>query len=211
MSALLKGDGRGAAIVGADKDCASYAYHTFLDVPLSHFAWRFAEAVENAGVTGGCGGGNYCPDASVTRDQMAVFLLRSREGSAYTPPPCTTAPFSDVPVSSPFCPWIRELSARGVTGGCGGGNYCPTAAVTRDQMAVFLLRTREGGAYTPPACTTPLFGDVPCSSPFSAWINELVRRGITSGCGGGQYCPAAPNTRAQMAVFLAATFGLPLP
>ena len=44
---------RGAALVGADRTCASYAYHTFLDVPLHHFAWRFVEAVENAGVTGG--------------------------------------------------------------------------------------------------------------------------------------------------------------
>ena len=47
----------------------------------------------------------------VTRDQMAVFLLRAREGSAYMPAACTTAPFGDVPVSSPFCRWIRELVA----------------------------------------------------------------------------------------------------
>jgi hypothetical protein len=27
-------------------------------------------------VTGGCGGGNYCPNASVTRGQMAAFMHR---------------------------------------------------------------------------------------------------------------------------------------
>jgi len=211
MSAVLKGDGRGASLVGADRFCASFAYHTFLDVPYAHFAWRFVEAVENAGVSGGCGGGNYCPDVAVTRDQMAVFLLLSKEGPAYSPPACTSAPFNDVPVGSPFCKWIKELVTRGVTAGCGGGNYCPTAPVTRDQMAVFLLLTKEGAGYVPPACTTPLFGDVPCSSAYARWINELTRRGIASGCGGGNYCPTAPNTRAQMAVFLATTFALPLP
>jgi hypothetical protein len=52
---------------------------------------------------------------------------------------------------------------------------------------------------------------VPCSSAFAIWINELVRRGIASGCGGSNFCPTQPNTRAQMSVFLASTFALPLP
>jgi hypothetical protein len=56
-----------------------------------------------------------------------------------------------------------------------------------------------------------VFADVPCSHPFAPWINELVRRGITGGCGGGLYCPAAVNPRGQMAVFLTTTFGLALP
>jgi hypothetical protein len=211
MSAFLKADGRGAALVGLDRPCASYSYYTFLDVPTSHFAWRFVEAIENRGVTSGCSTGNYCPDAPVTREQMAVFLLLAREGPTFNPPACTTAPFNDVPAGHPFCRWIRELAARGVTGGCGGGNYCPSATVTRDQMAVFLLRTRESSTYVPPACTAPMFTDVPCSNGFAIWINELVRRGITGGCGGGNYCPTAINTRAQMAIFLTTTFGLPLP
>jgi hypothetical protein len=76
-------------------------------------------------------------------------------------------------------------------------------------MAVFLLRTEEGPTYSPPACTTAPFGDVPCASPFSAWIQELVLRGITAGCGGGNYCPGGAASRGQMAVFLAETFDFP--
>jgi len=34
-----------------------------------------------------------------------------------------------------------QLAAEGITAGCGGGDYCPDAEVTRDQMAVFLVRT----------------------------------------------------------------------
>jgi S-layer family protein len=47
---------------------------TFADVPHGHPFHRFVEALVAAGITGGCGGGNYCPDAPVTRGQMAVFL-----------------------------------------------------------------------------------------------------------------------------------------
>ena len=92
-------------------------------------------------MTGGCGGGSYCPASPATRAQMAVFLLLTREGAGYVPPACTTAPFPDVPVSSPYCRWIRELVSRGITSGCGNGNYCPDAAVTRGSMAVFLATT----------------------------------------------------------------------
>jgi glucose/arabinose dehydrogenase len=182
--------------------------HTFADVQPSVFPYPYVEALYEAQVTGGCGGDAYCPNATVTRGEMAVFLLRTRFGSTYTPPACSNATFSDVPCSDLYAPWIYDLVARGVTSGCGNGAYCPQGAVTREQMAVFLLRTAQGPAYTPPDCTTPSFGDVPCSSGFSRWIEELVRRNITGGCGNGNFCPAAPVTRGEMAVFLVVTFGL---
>jgi S-layer homology domain len=139
---------------------------------------------------------------------MAVFMLKARFGSGYSPGPCTSAPFADVPCSSPSAAWIRDLVSRSITSGCGGSLYCPTSPVTREQMAVFLLKTKLGAAYTPPACTTATFADVPCSSPFAAWIYDLVARGIAAGCGGGNYCPTSIVTRGQMAVFLVKAFNL---
>ena len=47
---------------------------TFTDVPTTHFAFRFVEAMAASGITGGCGAGTYCPDAPLTRAQMAIFL-----------------------------------------------------------------------------------------------------------------------------------------
>jgi hypothetical protein len=72
---------------------------------------------------------------------MAVFLLKGEHGSAYTPPACSTNPFSDVPCPSAYANWIKQLVAEGITGGCGAGNYCPLGSVTRGQMAVFLTKT----------------------------------------------------------------------
>jgi hypothetical protein len=180
----------------------------FLDVPPAHIFHTQVNTLARNQVTAGCGGGNFCPASSVTRDQMAVFLLVSREGAAYAPPPCVAPVFPDVPCSNPFAAWVNELSARGITGGCGGGNYCPAQPVTRQEMSVFLLKTLEGASYTPPACASPQFADVPCSSPFAPWINELAARGISTGCGAGSFCPAMANARGEMAVFLVTTFGL---
>ncbi len=50
---------------------------TFADVPASHPFFQFVEALAKSGVTGGCGSGNYCPDAPLTRGQMAVFLSKA--------------------------------------------------------------------------------------------------------------------------------------
>ncbi len=211
MAASLPNDSRGAALAATDRTCASYAYHTFLDVPFNYWSWKFIEAIDNRGVPGSCGGGNYCPTASMTRGDMAIFLLKAKEGGAYFPPACTTPLFNDVPCSSGYAIWVNELARRGVTAGCGGGNYCPSGSVTRAEMAVFLLSTLRGAGYQPPACTVPRFLDVPCSSPFATWINEMAALGITAGCGGGNYCPATAVLRDQMAVFITQTFALPTP
>jgi hypothetical protein len=77
-------------------------------------------------------------------------------------------------------------------------------------MAVFLLRARHGAAYSPPAVGSSTgFADVPVSYWAAAWIKQLAGEGITNGCGGGNYCPGDPVTRAQMAKFLVLTFNLP--
>jgi uncharacterized repeat protein (TIGR01451 family) len=180
----------------------------FLDVPPAHIFHDFVDTVARNGVTAGCGGGNYCPAAPSTRAQMAVFLLKSKYGSGHVPGPATGI-FQDVPAADPFAPWIEELFALGVTGGCGGGNYCPASPVTRAQMAVFLLKTLLGSSYAPPAAAG-IFGDVAPGAFAADWIEDLYARSITGGCQASPplYCPDSPNTRGQMAVFLTKTFSL---
>jgi hypothetical protein len=187
---------------------------SFPDVPTGNIFYAFIETLFHNGITGGCFGGGYCPTNPVTRAQMAVFLLKSKFGAAHIPPPCTGTVFTDVPCTGgPFDPWIEELAGLAITGGCGGGLYCPGNTVTRQQMAVFLLKALEGSAYDPPDCAD-IFDDVPCTpgNGFSDWIEELYDRGITGGCSVTPplYCPTNPNNRGQMAVFLVKTFGLVL-
>ena len=53
-------------------------------------------------------------------------------------PAPSTPTFSDVPTNHPFFRAIEALAASGITGGCGGGNFCPNQAVTRGELAKFL-------------------------------------------------------------------------
>jgi hypothetical protein len=178
----------------------------FLDVPGSQQFYDFVTKLVSNGITVGIGGGLYGVNDNTLRQQMAVFLLKGKHGLCYVPPTCTGV-FADVPCPSTFANWIEALAAEGITGGCGGGNYCPTSPVRRDQMAVFLLKAEHGSTYAPPDCQG-VFGDVACPSTFANWIEQLAAEGITGGCGGGNYCPLNPNTRGQMAVFITKTFKL---
>ncbi len=181
----------------------------FLDVDGTHPFHDFVATTALSGITAGCGSGNYCPSNTVTRAQMAVFLLKGKFGALHVPPAASGTVFTDVPQGSFAADWIEELASLEITGGCGGGNYCPNGPVTRAQMAVFLLKALLGSTYTPPD-PTGIFGDVPPGSFADEWIEDLYVRGVTGGCSAAPllYCPNGPNTRGQMAVFLVRTFSL---
>ncbi|HKD16387.1 MAG TPA: S-layer homology domain-containing protein [Thermoanaerobaculia bacterium] len=191
---------------GSPKSWTLHVGESFTDVPVLQQFYKFIENLYHNGITGGCGVGLYCPTSSTTRAQMAVFVLKAKHGVGYVPPTCTGV-FADVACPSLFADWIEELHAEAITAGCGNGDYCPDDPVTREQMAVFLLKAKHGSGFAPPACTG-IFTDVTCPSQYADWIEELYTEGITGGCGAGIYCPTSPNTRGQMAVFLVKTFGL---
>jgi hypothetical protein len=110
----------------------------FADVPCPSPFADWIEALAAEGITAGCGGGNFCPDATVRRDQMAPFMLKAAHGPSYVAPPCSGL-FADVACPSLFANWIEQLKAEGVTSGCGNGTvYCPANPNTRGQMATFL-------------------------------------------------------------------------
>jgi subtilisin-like proprotein convertase family protein len=110
--------------------------------------------------------------------------------------------FLDVPSNDPFYDDIGKLSARGVTVGCGNGNYCPNDPVTREQMAAFIIRAK--GEFNPPDPESQRFTDVPPTNPFYAFIDRMAALQITLGCTPDhmQYCPGDPVTREQMAAFI---------
>jgi Subtilase family len=116
----------------------------FNDVPESYWAADWIEQFYNDGITSGCGTNplRYCPTNPATRAQMAIFLLRAKHGSSYTPPPATGI-FNDVPTGYWAAAWIEQLYNEGITTGCGTSplRYCPENTVTRAQMAVFIVRT----------------------------------------------------------------------
>jgi len=116
----------------------------FTDVRADQPFATWIEELAREGITGGCATSppRYCPDGTVTRAQMAVFLLRAKHGTSYQPPAPTGTMFTDVPASHLLAKWIEQLAREGITGGCSTSpsRYCPDSTVTRAQMAVFLVR-----------------------------------------------------------------------
>jgi uncharacterized repeat protein (TIGR01451 family) len=182
----------------------------FNDVLPGHPFYDVISRLSARGITSGCGGGNYCPDAGVTREQMAAFILRAR--GEFNPPVPGSQRFNDVPPSNPFYSFIDRIADLQITAGCSTSPplYCPSGAVSREQMAAFIIRALHDPGYTPPPPGSQRFNDVPPSSPFYGFIEEMAVRNITSGCSAipPLYCPSDTVTRAQMAAFLLKAFNL---
>ena len=136
---------------------------------------------------------------TVTATNAAGTGPASTPSTAVTPQVVST-PFTDI-AGSPFRVDIEWVYASGITSGCSPTLYCPDGLVTREQMASFLARALHLSGAAPDAFTDDE------TSIHEPNINLVAREGITTGCGGGKYCPTADVTRGQMAAFLHRAFG----
>ena len=136
----------------------------------------------------------YCPDASVSRGQMAAFLARALDL------PAGPDKFVDDD-DSILEDAINSVAAAGITIGCNpptNDRYCPGDLVKRDQMAAFLVRALD----LTEQLDDPFTDD---AGTFEDDIEKLAASGITLGCNppdNTKYCPGLNITRAQMAAFL---------
>jgi hypothetical protein len=126
---------------------------------------------------------------------MASFLVR-----AFSLPAAESDRFTDIS-GSIHREDINSLIARGITLGCAADRFCPEDAVTRAQMASFLVRT----LILLPG--VDVFTD-DAGSPHEQDINALAASGVTLGCGPSVYCPDAFVSRAEMAAFLFRSFNV---
>lgn len=120
----------------------------FTDVPASHPQFKYIQKIRELGYTIGCNadGTAYCPASNVTRGQMALFLMRADYGLAAVVAGLrnsTTPYFTDVPASDPLFNVIQKLRDYGITSGCTATTFCPNSNITREQMAILLIRALE--------------------------------------------------------------------
>lgn len=157
------------------------------------------ERVAALGITMGCNppeNDRYCPDALVTRGQMAAFL-----GRALGLPSAGPQGFTDT-AGNTFAHDIDRLAAAGITRGCNpptNDRFCPDATVTRGQMAAFLVRAMGATADTLPKFTDTV------GHTFQHDIAVLAAFEVTRGCNpptNSRFCPDSPVSRDQMATFL---------
>lgn len=187
---------------------APFELSIFSDTDSAHWAYPEIKLIYDRKITSGCAANplKYCPDNPVIRSQASIFILRSMYGGSFIPKVPNSQRFKDVPPDSFAYSWIDNLADLGITSGCGDNNYCPNDQLTRAQAAVMFVKAKKGAAYTP--TFSPVFNDVPSSHWASSWISEMYTLGYTQGCGGKNYCPDRPITRAEMAVMLVRVFNI---
>lgn len=199
---------RSAAIVVGGRTFNVYQGINFSDVPPSDLFYTEIGKLSARGVTLGCGGGNYCPNDPVTRDQMAAFIMRAK--GEFNPPNPLSQRFNDVPPANPFYKFVDRLAVLNITMGCSTMPplYCPSDPVLRDQMAAFVIRGL--GEFNPPTPPMQRFNDVSSSNPFYNFVDRMAALNITLGCSASPplYCPDSVVTRAAMAAFLVRAFNL---
>lgn len=115
-------------------DLPATSRNFFSDDNVSHHQAAI-NRVAAAGITSGCQAGRYCPGSSVTREQMASFLARAAKLTIGSGRDYFTDDNGSEHESN-----IERVAAAGISAGCGSLRFCPTATVTREQMAAFLHR-----------------------------------------------------------------------
>ncbi|MBI4905785.1 MAG: S-layer homology domain-containing protein [Acidobacteria bacterium] len=176
----------------------------FTDIPASDSFFDYVNFLSLNQITNGCASPTlYCPGDTMTRAEMAAFVIRALYGENFS---FTRTPyFTDVPSTHSRFSYVQKMRDLGITTGCGTGLYCPDGPLTREQMAVFIVRARLGitSTETFPFPSAQFFSDVPGTNGYFSYIQKLKELGITTGCSATAYCGTDPNTRGQMAVFVA--------
>jgi hypothetical protein len=124
----------------------------FQDVPATgapdSIYFNFVQRLSQLGITAGCQTSPplYCPDQSITQEQMAVYMISSwklaNNLTSFTYPP--TPYFTDVPPSDPYFAFVQKMMELGFWKGCTATTYCGSSPVTREQMAPMVMRAMLG-------------------------------------------------------------------
>jgi hypothetical protein len=190
----------------------------FADVPPSHWAFDYVEALYNGGFVAGCSAEPrlYCPENVLSRAESAVFVERGLHGAIPSPPyPSPVSPtFVDVPASFWGFGWIESLWQDRMTAGCSTNPlaYCPSSQHTRAEASVFFLRIKNGAAYVPPT-PSGIFTDVPTEAWYAGWVEDAYDQGLLPACRTDPlaFCPNDLLDRAWAAYMMVQAKGIPVP
>jgi hypothetical protein len=140
------------------------AYLWFTDVASSSTFCDEIRWLVYEGISEGYDDATFRPGDVVSRQAMAAFLYRFAGAPDGEDPTCSSAEFSDVPVSHAFCGEIAWLVDQGITTGFPDDSFRPSLSVSRQTMAAFLQRLE--------------IADTVVSSATRAGVVEPIREGL---------------------------------
>jgi len=197
---------------------------TFADVPHTHWAWSYIEALYQEGYVSGCSTEPqlFCPENELTRSEMAVFIVRGHHGADFLPPQPTEDIFGDVILSEWHAKWDHQLFEDEYTSGCSADPllFCPNQTHLRKESPVYFERMLHGVDFYPEDPTSIFYNDVPYGAEsvwyskwvWAAYLDEIIQECEDDANRGDEfYRPDDGTTRAEAACIMAKAKQLPLP
>lgn len=169
-------------------------------MPVDHPFCAEISYLANQGRINGYPDGGFHPTASLSRQAFAAISSQDYEFVEE----CLEAPSTDVPVDHPFCAEIQQVSSMGIANGYPNGSFQPTAPVSRQALAAFLVRQIEAFSGSPlnlEACHGDVFTDIGMSHPFCKEIEFLASNGIIGGYADGTFKGSNRVSRQAYAAF----------
>ena len=171
----------------------------FSDMTVSHWASPYIAVIVEKHVFNGYEDGEFKPEQGITREEVAVSLVRAlglqaRLGNT------TQTSFAD---NSEIGEWaeasVALLVEMGLLNGYQDDTFRPQNVITREEFAVIVSR-----AVTKPAASTELtFSD---KASISVWAEEGIKKtyaaGIVKGYDDNTFRPKNNVTRAEVATML---------
>lgn len=196
--------------VDTSEACAGAEQEQFTDVDDDNVHQENIACLAAYEVTQGKTATTYGSGENVLRMQMASFLVRKlqlvEQGTAgtadeYELPENPDDEFPD-DEGSVHEPNINIIAAIGITLGYNDGTYKPVRAVSRAEMASFIVRQLQEVGFDLPDNPPDAFDDDE-DSVHEPNINMLAALGIVVGTGDRQYNPEGAVTRDAMGSFIA--------
>ena len=167
----------------------------FDDLPPSHWAYEYVMSLVSRGVLTGISETEFAPDANVTREQFAAMLVRSlgiHNASA-------VAIFYDLPTTHWAYSSVASAANAGIITGFPAGNFGVGQNITRQEMAVMVLRAIDNGQNYG-ANLQSKFVDFDYIGYWAVEaVNTMQSAGIINGFPDGTFGPMLNATRAQAA------------
>ena len=177
------------------------AAERFTDIE-GHWARSSILELAEKGLVNGMDAHTFEPDRKVTRAMFVTIMGRMYGADASYP---ASESFTDVQASDWFAPYVGWAADCGVVNGYDDGTFAPNLEITREQMALILIRYCSAAHLTLPETVTgaPFLDE----GEISSWALEAVLKarsyGLINGRDNGCYDPKGTATRGEMCAVIA--------
>jgi hypothetical protein len=174
---------------------------SFYDVASGAWYCGAVSFIAARGITTGTGGGNYSPDAKLTRGEFIVLLMRAY---GIAPSLNPTDNFADAG-SVYYTDYLAAAKRLGISAGVGGNMYAPDREITRQEMFTLLYNALKVIGELPGGASGQTLADFSDTADIASWAKDAMKLFVETGTisgSGGRLSPTDTTTRAEMAQVL---------